>query len=244
MNATHPPSRREFLSSNGKILAGTALASSALPCVHAAGDDTIRLALIGCGSRGSGAVADAMDSPHGSVKLVAMADLFEHRLASAFEVLSQKFGSRVDVPADRRFVGFNVNIHGTKRAAVLPWASGHRSEVQIYNDQRIAPDNVFWRAGSEGSGTHWQAEWNVLLEAIRKDKPHYEAKRAALTNLAAIMGRAAVHSGKVITWDEAMASDFQFCPHLESINENSLPPLQADAQGRYPVPVPGQWAEI
>jgi hypothetical protein len=41
--------------------------------------------------------------------------------------------------------------------------------------------------------THWQLEWNVLLDAIRNDRPHNEGKRVALVNLADIMGRAAVH---------------------------------------------------
>ncbi len=86
----------------------------------------------------------------------------------------------------------------------------------------------------------WQAEWNVLLDAIRNDRPHNEAKRAALSNLADIMGRAAIHSGKIITWDEAMASNFQWCPNIDSLNENSPPPIQADAQGRYPCPCPAR----
>jgi hypothetical protein len=134
-------------------------------------------------------------------------------------------------------------MHGTKCAGLFPWMFGHRDETLIYKDQRTTRDNIAWQAGKE-EGTHWQAEWNVLLDAIRKNKPHNEAKRAALTNLADIMGRAAVHMGRVITWDEAMASNFQFCPNLESLNEDSLPPVKADAQDRYPVPVPGQWTEI
>ena len=84
----------------------------------------------------------------------------------------------------------------------------------------------------------------MLLEAIRQDKPHNEAKQAALSNLADIMGRAAVHSGKTITWEEAMASNFQFCPNIESLTDDSPPPVKADEQGRYPVPVAGSWVEI
>lgn len=447
--ANHRLTRRAFLENSGKAVAGAALADAAIPPVHAQEDNTIRLALIGCGGRGSGAVADAMQSPHGPVKLVAMADLFEKRLEGSRRVLGEQFADRIDVPADRRFIGFDaykkaidclrpgdiamlagyaawrpvqleyavakgVNvfmeksfacdppgvrriirageaakkknlkiaaglmarhsknrqelisrirdgqlgdiqsirtyrmhacgilkprkpeereldwqighfthflwvsgglfaemnihqvdeicwikdawpiaahgiggriansadcgqnldslsiewtfadgtkayhvtrwlpschndfatyIHGTKCAALFPWQGGHRDETLIFKDQRIANDNVAWKAGRENC-THWQAEWNALLGAIRNDRPHNEAERAALSNLADIMGRAAVHSGKTITRDEAMASDFQFCPNLESISTDSPPPVQADAQGRYPVPIPGQWNEI
>jgi hypothetical protein len=82
------------------------------------------------------------------------------------------------------------------------------------------------------------------LEAIRKDRPYNEARRAALANLADIMGRAAVHMGRVVSWDEAFNSNFQFCPNIDQLTEDSPPPLQANAQGRYPVPVPGQWIEL
>jgi hypothetical protein len=58
------------------------------------------------------------------------------------------------------------------------------------------------------------------------------------------MGRAAVHSGKVITWEEALASKFQFCPNVASLTADSPAPVHADAQGRYPAPIPGQWSEI
>jgi predicted dehydrogenase len=441
--------RREFLARGGKLTISAALAGAAIPWVHAAEDNTIRLALIGCGGRGSGAVADAMQSRYGPVKLIAMADLFEQRLTAAHGVLSKQFGERVDVPAERRFVGFDayrkaidclgpndvamltgyaawrpvqleyavakgVNvfmeksfacdppgvrriiqaaeaaekkdlkiaaglmarhsrnrqgliqrirdgelgsihsirayrmqpcsalqprrpeenelrwqishftdflwvsgglfaemnihqvdeicwikdawpvsahgvggriansndcgqnldslsiewtfadgtrayhvtrwllncftdfgtyIHGTKCAGLFPWTFGHRDESLIYKDQRTTRDNIVWQ-GEKEDCTHWQAEWNVLLDAIRANKPHNEAKRAAFTNLADIMGRAAVHSGKLITWDEAMASNFQFCPQLETLNEDSPPPILADERGRYPVPVPGQWTEI
>ena len=43
------------------------------------------------------------------------------------------------------------------------------------------------------------------------------ARRAALSNLGAIMGRAAVHTGKVVTWEQAMASKFQFCSNVDSL---------------------------
>jgi hypothetical protein len=101
-------SRREFLRRSTAVAATSALAGAALPWVHAAEDNTIRLALIGCGGRGSGAVADAFASSYGPVKLVTMADLFAKRLDSAFQVLSEQFKERVEVPRERRFVGFDA----------------------------------------------------------------------------------------------------------------------------------------
>ena len=57
--------RREFLATTGKAAAATALAGVALPHVHAAEDNTIRLAIVGCGGRGTGAVANAFEAPGG-----------------------------------------------------------------------------------------------------------------------------------------------------------------------------------
>ncbi|MCX7886464.1 MAG: gfo/Idh/MocA family oxidoreductase, partial [Verrucomicrobiae bacterium] len=90
----------------------------------------------------------------------------------------------------------------------------------------------------------YQVEWDVLLEAIRKNKPHNETERAAYANLASLMGRAAVHMGRIVTWEEVMNSDFTFCPTVDSLTENSPAPVMPDEQGRYPAPVPGKWKEI
>ena len=440
--------RRDFLSWGGKVVAASALAGVALPHVHAAEDNTIRLALIGCGGRGSGAVADAFGAPGGPVKLVALADLFENKLAGSCRILKERYGARVDVPAERQFLGFdayqkaihclrpgdvailathaafrathldyaveqgvhvfmeksfapdpagvqrilrlgeaaekkNLKIgtglmcrHSASRQALIqkirdgelgdvqlirayrmdsgdrlgPWkgnenellwqirhpyffhwvstgrfidylihqideccwikdgwpiaahglggrapdstdcsqnldtysieytfadgakaqVSGrfipkchddfatflhaskgaaqfsgnvHAPTVQIYRNQRIANNNILWRPPKE-TVSPYQAEWNVLLDAIRNDRPHNEARRSAFSNLAAIMGRAAVHTGKIVTWDEALASKFQFCPNVANLASNSPAPVQANAQGRYPAPSPGAWSEI
>ncbi len=421
-----------------------------IPHVHAAGDNAIRLALIGCGGRGSGAVGNAMEAGGGPIKLVAMADLYENRLLGSHRVLTDHFGARVDVPKDRQFIGFDafklaidslrpgsgdiamltgyagfrpqqleyavqkgVNVFMEKSFATDPpgvrrvirageeaekkglkiaaglmcrhsrnrqelikrirdgelgeilqirasrmeasgplpprpaqtkdlewqirnftrflWVSGglfaemdihqidelcwikeawpvaahgiggrvanstdcsqnldsfsaewtfadgataydvvryipgchnefatyiqgtkraaqfsgniHAATVQTYKDHRISPDNIEWKAPKEEI-TSWQAQWNDFLDAIRDDQPLNQAKRAAMSNLTDIMGRAAIHMGRIITWDEAMASNFQFCPNIDSLTYESAPPIQADAQGRYPVPIPGAWAEI
>ena len=445
-------SRRQFVLQSSKLVSGVALAGVALPWVHAAEDNTIRLALIGSGNRGSGAVRDAMEANNSPVKLFAMADLFQNRLFTSHQNLVTQFGDRVDVPTERQFIGFDayrqaidslrprsgdvamlttypgfrvvhleyaikkgVNVFMEKSFAVDPaglqrvlrageeadkkgikiaaglmcrhsvarqefikklragelgnlqlvrayrmeaygamgprkaddkdseliyqirnrtrffWVSGgifgelsihqideccwlndgwpvtaqgwggravtntdcgqdldnyfveytfangakalvcgryipkcetdfatyvhaakcagqfsgniHAATVQIYRDQRIAPDNIAWKAAKEPC-TPWQAEWNVLIDNIRNNRPQNEAKRAAFSNAAYLMGRAAVHMGRTVTWEEIMNSKFQFCPNIDTLTLDSPAPVHADAQGRYPVPVPGKWQEI
>lgn len=137
---------------------------------------------------------------------------------------------------------FATFVHGTRCAAQFS-GNVHAPTVHIYKDQREAKDNLTWRPGRERVSPY-QAEWDALLGAIRKDEPHNEAERAAYTNLASIMGRAAIHSGQIITWDDMMASDFKFYPDAGDLNYESPAPVQADAEGRYPVPIPGKWSEI
>jgi predicted dehydrogenase len=467
-NENQPASRREFLKTTTQFAAASALAGVALPPVHAAEDHTIHLALIGCGGRGSGAVANAMSAgglvlgddsgtqraigsgAGGPVKLVAMADLRQDRLDQVHKALSQALGSRVDVPPERRFRGFDayrhaidclrpgdvalltthaafraphleyavqkgINVfmekdfaadpggiqrilrageaaekknlkiaaglmcrHSSARKALIQqiregamgevqlirayrmdsgyfmgpfkrnenellwqlspghpyqfmWSSGgifielmihqidecfwikdaypvsahglggrfagstdssqnldtysieytfadgtkalvsgryipnchedfatfvhgtkcaakfsgnvHAPTSWLYKDQRIDQANIAWKPEREAVNP-WQAEWDVLLGAIRHDRPHNESRRAALSNLGAIMGRAAVHSGRIITWEEALASKFQFCPNVDALTADSPAPVQADAQGRYPAPIPGKTVEV
>ena len=137
---------------------------------------------------------------------------------------------------------FGTYIHGTKCAAKFS-GNIHAPTSWLYKDQRMEPSNITWKPEKE-TVNPWQAEWDVLLSAIRSDRPHNETRRAALSNLGAIMGRAAVHSGKMITWEEALASDFQFCPNIDALTASSPAPVQADAQGRYAAPIPGKTVEI
>ena len=58
------------------------------------------------------------------------------------------------------------------------------------------------------------------------------------------MGRAAVHSGKVITWDAMVNSDFQFVENIDDMDYDTEPPVKVGPDGYYPVPVPGEWSEV
>lgn len=103
------PTRRDFL----KTTTTAALASAMAPAAgafagqRASGSDAIRIGVIGCGGRGTGAVEDAINSSPG-VTLVAMGDVFPDRLASSRTRLIEKFGKAIEVTPDRSFTGLDA----------------------------------------------------------------------------------------------------------------------------------------
>ncbi len=101
-------SRRRFLGT----AAGSALTAAAIPDgiaarAYAAGSDTVKVALVGCGGRGTGAAEQAL-STEGPVVLMAMADVFPDRLNGSYGMLNKKLQGKVDVPEDRRFLGMDA----------------------------------------------------------------------------------------------------------------------------------------
>jgi myo-inositol 2-dehydrogenase/D-chiro-inositol 1-dehydrogenase len=109
-------SRRDFIKSSSLLVAGSAVAGSVMGglsiarAAHAYGNEEIKIGLIGCGGRGSGAAAQAMNTA-GPTKLVAMADAFPDRLQASLRGLSSQYGPKVDVPKERQFVGFDAYQH-------------------------------------------------------------------------------------------------------------------------------------
>lgn len=100
-------SRRDFLKTSA--VAASAIGLASVPFVHADGDDTIRVGLIGCGGRGTGAANQALHAdPH--VRLVAMGDAFQDRLNGSLESLRRvsEIANRIDVPREKQFVGFDA----------------------------------------------------------------------------------------------------------------------------------------
>jgi len=439
-------SRRDFLKLSGGVAAASALAGVAIPRCHAAENSTIKLALVGCGGRGTGAVADAFSTQGGPVQLYAMADVFENRLQGSFDRLSGPYKDKVDVPPERRFVGFDaykkaidclgsgdvvllttpavfrpvhfeyavqkgVNVfmeksfavdppgvrrllksaeesekkglkvasgfmwrHSTARQEVIKrihdgeigdlhtlriyrvhgpvhigpkpagvnelvfqlqrpfcfnwlsagffvdwhchnvdvacWAKGawpvsaqgmggrcyteagelfdhytveftfpdgaklfafsrhmancwstysdyaHGSkgsavimtslgapEPKIYRSQRMVEEDLAWRCEKPDCNPYHQ-EWQVLVDAIRQNKPHNESRRAAEADLAALMGRMATHTGAMITWDQAMNSNFQYVKDIDAMTLDTPAPIQAGPDGLYTPPQPGLTKEV
>ena len=107
---TMPIDRRHFLAGSAAALAATS--------VHAAGSDTLKVALVGCGGRGTGAAMNALNADK-AVKLVAVADVFADRATAALKTLTTNMPDKCDVPPDRVFSGFDAYKHAIDAADVV-----------------------------------------------------------------------------------------------------------------------------
>ncbi len=444
--STGSKSRRDFLKFSGRIAAASALAGVATNRCYAAENSTIKLALVGCGGRGTGAVADAFSTKGGPVKLYAMADLFENRLKSSLSNLTTSYKDKVNVPPERQFVGFDgykkaidclglgdvvlltthaafrplqfeyavkkgVNVfaeksfatdapevrrwlkaaelsekknlkvgvgfmwrhsrarqeviqrihdgiigdvhtlriyrvHGPVHCPPLPqnanelvfqlqnpnsftwvssgffidwhchnidvacWAKGawpvsaqgmggrcfkeagnqfdhytveytfadgtkllafsrhmngcwntysdyaHGSKgsavimtdlgdpkPKIYKSYNMVKEELVWEFGKPDPNPY-HAEWQVLVNAIRENKPHNEARRAGEAEVAALMGRIATHTGQYITWDQVLNSNFKFVKDIDNMTFDTPAPIKAGPDGIYAAPQPGITKEI
>ncbi|HLX64158.1 MAG TPA: Gfo/Idh/MocA family oxidoreductase [Planctomycetota bacterium] len=100
--------RRDFLKGSAAV-AGAALAARVIGSrAYAGSDDLIRVGMVGCGGRGSGAANQTLSVPNSKVKIVAMADAFDNKVKGAHGELSKKHGEKVDVPAERMFSGLDA----------------------------------------------------------------------------------------------------------------------------------------
>ena len=100
--------RRNFISQSTAVTAG-AVAVTKLAAVPVKKGDVIRVGLVGCGGRGTGACRQALQADTGT-RLVAMADMFSDRLDGSLERLLAipAVSERISVPAGKRFVGFDA----------------------------------------------------------------------------------------------------------------------------------------
>jgi predicted dehydrogenase len=100
------PDRRDFLKTTAAGASAAALAAA--PFVHAAANDTLKVGLIGCGQRGTGAAEQALKADR-NAKLWAMGDAFRDRIDSSLQTLrGRPVADKLSVPASRQFVGFNA----------------------------------------------------------------------------------------------------------------------------------------
>src|SRR3954471_23390397 len=84
------PSRRDALKVTGGLAVASTLAGAGLSGVYAGESNTINIALVGCGGRGTGAAENALMTRQGPVNLVAMADAYPDRLKGSYNSLANK----------------------------------------------------------------------------------------------------------------------------------------------------------
>jgi predicted dehydrogenase len=137
---------------------------------------------------------------------------------------------------------FASYAHGTKGSAVIS-SKGHTpSNCRLFKGQnQTKRDEMIWRCDRKKDELNpYQLEWNELIEAIRQDQPYNEVRRGAEASLVTAMGRMAAHTGQVITRDQILNCEHEFAPDVDKLTFDAPAPLQARADGKYPVPEPGR----
>ncbi|MEX0724995.1 MAG: Gfo/Idh/MocA family oxidoreductase [Planctomycetaceae bacterium] len=142
---------------------------------------------------------------------------------------------RCMVGCDQEFASY---AHGSKGSAVISTSSHTPSKARSYSGQNFSKDNLIW-AFPQPEPNPYQLEWDHLIDAIREDKPYNEAERGAIASLVTSMGRMAAHTGQVITYEDILNHDHEFAPQVAELVIDGPAPLQADAEGKYPIPLPG-----
>jgi predicted dehydrogenase len=186
MDETKSPQRRDFLRGSAATAAGVA-ALQLLPAqsAFAAGSDTIKVGLIGCGGRGTGAAKDAVVGSPG-VEIVAMGDLFPDRLQSSREQLSKEIGSALKVTNNTAYTGFDayqkvINTPGVNlvilatppafRPAHLEMAV--KAGKHVFMEKPIAVDPVGVRSVIATSDLATKKGLSIVAGTQRRHDPKY-----------------------------------------------------------------------
>ena len=157
--------RRQFIGHGSKLaVAGAAASTLATPSLsiarsaHAFGSDTIRIGLIGCGGRGTGAAAHAMNTRSGNVELVSMADAFENRLRDSLRSSKKgKHKDQVKVNEDAMHVGFDAYkrvLESDCELVILATPPGFRP---LHFEAAIEAGKHVFMGETSGCGRTWRA---------------------------------------------------------------------------------------
>lgn len=184
MNNQNQKPRRDFLKTSALLAGGMMIQPFSIPGAYAAGTDEIKLAVIGCGGRGTGAVFQAFETGY-NIKLVAMADAFRDRIDKSFSPIMDKYGSaKVDVPEERKFVGFEGYKEAIKLADVVILASppgfrpDHFEEAvkqgkQVFMEKPVAIDAIGIRRVLAAAEEAKKKKLNVVVGLQRHYQDNY-----------------------------------------------------------------------
>lgn len=174
--------RRDFIKTSALVTGGLMTSPFVLPGAYAAPSNELKLALIGCGGRGTGAAFQAFNTGH-NIKLVAMADAFRDRLDSSYKPLLEKYGAeKIAVSEDKKFVGFDAYKHAIAEADVVILATppgfrpAHFEEAvrqgkQVFMEKPVAVDAAGIRKVLKAAEEAKAKKLNVVVGLQR----HYQA---------------------------------------------------------------------
>jgi len=128
--------------------------------------------------------------------------------------------------------------HGSKSAATISAAGHSPARCKIYKGQNFSKKDIAWEYGPDEKNPY-QLEWNNLMNAIRNDLPYNEVERGVMASAVTSMGRMAAHTGQLVTLDDLLDCEHEFAPNVDRLKIDGPAPLQADENGKYPVPMPG-----
>ncbi len=173
--------RRDFVKASAVTTGGLMMSSLPLgSSAYAAGNDTLKVALVGCGDRGTGAVVNTLNADDG-VKLVAMADIMEDRLTQSYDQLTMRYGDtdKLDVPDERKFIGFNAYKDAIALADVvllatptyfrpLHFEEAVRQGKHVFMEKPVACDPTGVRRALEASKVADEKGLNVVVGLQRR----------------------------------------------------------------------------
>jgi predicted dehydrogenase len=134
---------------------------------------------------------------------------------------------------------FASYAHGTKGSAVISSFMHTPAKCRLFKGQNLTRADLVW-SFPQPEPNPYQLEWDHLVESIRQNKPFNEVKRGAEAALVVAMGRRAVHTGQVVTFDEMLNDAHELAPGVDKLTMDSLAPVTAGPDGKYPMPQPGR----
>jgi len=130
--------------------------------------------------------------------------------------------------------------HGTKGMAIVANTNDCDPPSRTFKGQKAQKANMIWESKAPpGEANPYQNEWNDLMDAIRNDKPYNEAKRGVEISTVTSLGRMAAHTGQEMSYDEMLNCPHEMAPGVDKFTMDSPPPVKANAEGKYLVPMPG-----
>ena len=176
--------RRDFVKRSTVATAGVSALMASGNFAYAAADDTIRLGLVGCGGRGTGAAHDAYRSSEG-VELVAMADLFQDRMEKSKGELEKRLGDSFKVDQEHTFLGFdaykkvlesNVDlvIFATPPAfRPIHLRAAVEADKHVFIEKPVATDPVGIRSVMESAKMAEEKNLAIVAGTQRRHDPAY-----------------------------------------------------------------------